>query len=180
MYYKNNKYYIKNTSKHKDIKNSIELLENFCNENCIKMEIHGSLIRNDYYYGKSDCDVIIITKNIDNTSYQLDNLIYHNPYIEYKKVKLVYYGLVKDKIELYGLLYKVNIHENKFDIVLIEEKDYINHKDIIIHKYHYLIYLIISIIKFLYYKIQIIPFSVYKKCKKFFFKQYMYTSDHNI
>ena len=171
MSYKENKNYKKYSSKHKDVKDSVQVLEDFCYQNAVKMELFGSLTRKDYYYGKSDGDAIIITKNIDHTSYQLNSFIRNHRSIEGKKRKLVYYGLDKDKIECSGLLHKVNIHGNNFDIVLIEENDYENHIQLVKPTFHFLLYIVMSIIKFFYYQVPIIPQWLYIESKAFLFKR---------
>jgi hypothetical protein len=101
----------------------------------------------------------------------MNNFIRNNRFIEGKKRKLVYYGLDKNKVECSGVLHKVSIYGNSFDIVLIEENDYTNHIQLVKPSFHFILYIVMSIIKFFYYQVPIIPQWLYIESKAFLFKR---------
>ncbi len=105
MSYKENKHYKRYTKKHKDVKEGVETLESFCNDDYSEMEVFGSLVRKDYYYGKSDCDAVFITNNVDKTSANFENYIANNTFLKLRRKKLVYYGLDKNKVDCSGMYF---------------------------------------------------------------------------
>jgi hypothetical protein len=127
MSYKENKHFKKYCNKHKNVKKSVETLELFCKDNCVAMEIFGSMVRKDYYYGKSDCDTVFVSNNIDNTCVNFENFVRNNNYIEIKSKKYTHYSLDVETVKCPGIMYKIKLYKNSFDVIIVNKKDYDNY-----------------------------------------------------
>ena len=174
MSYKDNKNFKKYCNKHKDINRVIRDLETFCTEESCEMEIFGSLTRNDYYYGKSDCDTVFITDNVEYICANFENYIQHNPRIKMKRKQLTQYGFNIEHVKCSGIIYKMKINNCKFDIMIVDRKDYQVYSDLITPNINCINCFIVSIIKYFYYKIPIIPLSLYIYLKGLLFKRRLY------
>ncbi len=69
------------------------------------------------------------------------------------------------------MLFQLYVKNCKFDVVIVNKKDYQNYTNLIIPTLNNLIYIIMAIIKFFYYQIPIIPTTIYINCKRLLFKR---------
>jgi predicted nucleotidyltransferase len=173
MSYKDNKYFKKYCNKHKDIKRTIRDLETFCAEENCDFYVFGSILREDFYYKQSDCDLIIACNDIDRTIARFEYYIQTNKNIhvlgltEKRLYSVQNITQIKDPSAV-ALLLKININGLPLDINFLKKKDYTTPGCInIIQPTNYLFIMFISIIKILYYKINIIPYTLYINMKKF-------------
>lgn len=171
MSYKENKNYKKYCKKYKDVNKTINTLENFCKQHNCTMEIFGSLLRKDYYYGKSDIDMVLITNNVDKTSSEFEYFINRNPYIKLKAKKIVSYGANKDTINCTGILHKISVNNNGADVCIVGKKDYKRHHEFIKPTFGPITFFIMGIIKFFFYQVPLIPLSYYLKAKEILYKK---------
>ena len=167
MSYKDNKYFKKYCNKHKDVKMSIRNLETFCKEENCKMEIYGSLVRPDFYYGQSDGDVIIVCNNVEELSSRFSTYIYSHSKMIYKKKKIIYTVDNNIKNSCSGrILHTVSINGYNFDISIICAKEYRGNSDSCIPKHNFMALFLMSIVKFFYYKMNIMSKDLYYYLKK--------------
>ena len=171
MSYKENKNFKNYCSKHKNVKKSVETLELFCKDNCVVMDIFGSMVRKDYYYGKSDCDTVFVSNNIDKTCVNFEDFVRNNDCIEIKKKKYTHYSLDNETVKCPGVMYKIVLYNSNFDVVIVNKKDYDHYNNLITPKIDFITNIIVSIIKFFYYQIPIIPLSFYIHIKHVLFKK---------
>lgn len=171
MSYRENKNFKKYCSKYKDVNKTINTLENFCKQNNCSIEIFGSLLRKDYYYGKSDVDMVIITNNVDKTSSEFEYYINRNPCITMKAKKMVSYGINKNTVSCSGILHKITINNIGADVCMVNQKDYEKNKEFIKPNFGALTFIIMAIIKFFFYQVPIIPLSGYVKAKELLYKR---------
>ena len=161
MSYKDNKYFKKYCNKHKDIKLAIRDLETFCTEETCEMEIYGSLARNDFYYGQSDGDVMIICNNVDKVSTRFTNFIYMNSNMKYKKKKIAYIENKKIANSCQcKILHIVEMNGYNFDVSVVQRGNNEENKHLLPSN-NFISLFLMSIVKFLFYKINIIPLSLY-------------------
>jgi len=132
-----------------------------------KLYFFGSIQRHDYFPGSSDIDVDIFTENENSTIAKLSNYLKVNKH-EFKKVvwKLNTTG---ELITGYKFMYKDEINQLVVEFSIYNEKI----KKQIINEHNsktdipfYATFLLI-ILKFLFYKLHIIPNEWYTKGKKF-------------
>ena len=125
---------------------------------------YGSIQRNDYFPGKSDIDVVIFTDNEISTVFLLIN--YLN--IDKKEFRKSLYNINNKIIPGYKGEYKNENQNLQVEISVYDEK----YKSIIMeeHTRHlvlpYYLSILLMIIKYLYYDVQIIPKKMYKKIKQ--------------
>lgn len=177
MTYKNNIFYLNYSKKYKDIEEYIKVLEKFCVINNIKMNLYGSITRFDFYYKKSDIDILFITNNIYTIFKKLINFLLSNKDIKIKYITNCYYYYTKDKIEFHGILVTYYINELEFQIIIINENDYTTWYDITISKLNILKIILFVIIKFFYYQMHIIDKKTYKFLKKKIYTSNMITNN---
>lgn len=180
MLYKENSYFKKYCSKHKDLKRSITYLENICKNENYEFHVFGSILRRDFYYKQSDCDVIIACDNIDRTVAKFEYIIQNNKHIQLVDSDSKKMFSVKNIPKLNetcasAILLKVNINGIPFDINFLKKNDFKDPDCIDIHQSNNFIFLFcIAFIKFLYYKINIIPKSLYLSMKGFINKNFSF------
>jgi hypothetical protein len=137
-------------------------LKNYINK---PIYFYGSVQRNDYFPGKSDFDVDIFTDNESSTIYQLCN------FLDLKKsdFKKFVYKINNEVVNGYKVNYKDETKHFKIEIGLYNEK----FKEIVIkdHLKDFELPLYVSVIliilKFLFYKLEIISKQTYKRLKRF-------------
>ena len=166
MSYKDNKYFKKYCNKHKDIKMSIRNLETFCKEENCKMEIYGSLVRNDFYYGQSDGDIIILCNNVEEMSSRFSSYIYSHSNMIHKKKKVIYTEDNNNNTCSGRILHIVNINGYNFDVSIACIKDQKVDSNSFIPKHNFIVLFLMSIIKFFYYNINIMSEDIYYYLKQ--------------
>lgn len=165
MSYKENKHFKKYCCKHGNIEKGVQTLELFCKNNNVNMDIFGSITRKDYYYGKSDCDTVFITNNVDHTSVEFENFIRNNKFLSFNGKKYIQYSLDVKNVKCSGVLFHLIIEECKFDVMIVNKKDYSSYNDLITPTHNFILMFVIAIVKFFYYKVPLIPESLYRKIK---------------
>ena len=132
-----------------------------------KLYFFGSIQRHDYFPGSSDIDVDIFTENENSTIAKLSNYLKVNKH-EFKKIvwKLNTTG---ELINGYKYMYKDEINQLVVEFSIYNEKI----KKQIINEHNsktdipFYATFILVILKFLFYKLHIIPDDWYIKSKKF-------------
>jgi hypothetical protein len=132
-----------------------------------KIYFYGSVQREDYFSGKSDIDVDIFTENMNSTITKMQNLLNVN---RNNFIKVVIKPLNKNGIiNGYKLKYaepENNLHV-EFSIYDSKYKDEILYEHNRKTKLPFIISILLSTIKYLYYNIGIIPKTIYLKIKNF-------------
>jgi hypothetical protein len=134
---------------------------------------YGSIKRYDYFYNASDIDITIITDNVHSTLSKLQN--YLN--IKKSKVQKLYQNFNKSSKPLvtgYKITYKDQEHNNKFDILIYDEKYrsiIMDNIDAINNLPLYMI-IILIVIKVLYYTIGCISKKTYINLKNRLYNMY--------
>jgi len=132
-----------------------------------KLYYYGSIQRKDYFPGTSDIDVCIFTDNNTETKYKLISFLGLKKN-EYKKI---IFKLHKSKKMVYGYKIKYKNETTKINVEfsIYNEKD----KENVLIEHNakkdlpfYILWLLI-IVKFFYYNLEILPKSIYYKCKRF-------------
>jgi hypothetical protein len=133
-------------------------------ENDLDRELwfYGSVTRSDYIPDKSDIDVAIFSDNEYSDISKLQNIL-HVKRSDFDKIvwKLngeIIYGY---KIKVEHINTEIHIYNNDFKTTLIDEftKPLKNQS--------FFIYCLIYLLKLLYYRLNILPASVYSKLKRF-------------
>ena len=138
----------------------------------------GSVQRGDYFPSSSDIDVDIFSENENNTIIKLMNFLN----VEKSEFKRFVWKLNTNNDKLaygYKLMYK-NTEENFFFFFSIYNEKYIFHilyehnskKDIPLHAT-----ILLIIIKFLYYTLNILPKNWYTESKKFILSTLIFKKD---
>lgn len=129
-----------------------------------ELYFYGSITRGDYIPDKSDIDVMIFTDNEYSTISKLQQIL-HAKRKKFRKVvwKLngqMIYGYKIETLELTGIQSEIAIYNTNFKELLMGEllRPLKNQNPII--------NLLLYILKFLYYKIEIIPNEQYKWLKR--------------
>jgi hypothetical protein len=126
----------------------------------------GSVQRYDYFPNSSDIDVDLFTDNESSTILKLQNFLG----VERYKFKKFVYKLHKTQKIVYGYKVKYEDHSNNFftEISIYNEKYkndvLLEHNSKAILPFHVTCFLII--LKFFYYKLQILPEETYSYFKK--------------
>jgi hypothetical protein len=126
---------------------------------------YGSIQRNDYLPGKSDIDIDIFTDNERSTIYTLCNFLN----LKTNNFKKSVYKIGKEVVRGYKTKYVDEDNNITLEISLYNE----NVKGIIIKEHlgnnalPFHISIVLMIIKFLYYKLNIIPKDAFVRCKQF-------------
>ena len=145
-------------------KDFFDKLKIYLNE---KIFFFGSIQRSDYFSNSSDIDIDIFTENMDSTMSKLLNFLK----VKKNQFKKIIYRTVKTKKIVYG--HKIeysNLENNFFTEISIFDNKY--KKDVLTdHSFKtnlpfYIIYLLI-ILKFFYYKLNIISEDIYKYFKNY-------------
>jgi len=171
--YKENKYFKKHCGRHKDIKKILTYLENICNDENCDFYVFGSILRNDFYYKQSDCDLIIACDDIDKTIAKFEYIIQNNKNIQLIDSISKRLYAVQNMPQLKNscasaLLLKINMNGLPIDINFLKKNDFtMPGSSNIQQSNNYLYIVLISIIKFFYYKIHIVPDWLYAKMKIF-------------
>ena len=132
-----------------------------------KIYFYGSVQRNDYFEKSSDIDVDIFTDNENSIVSKLQHFL-NIPKQEFKKF---IYKLHKTGELVNGIKIKYENIENKFvtDISIYN----IKYKESVLLEHNskinlpYIISLLIILLKFIYYNLNILPSSIYLFIKKF-------------
>lgn len=119
---------------------------------------YGSILRNDYFNGKSDIDVVVFTDNDKSTISKLSLFlnVETNQFRNFISKHYSNYKINKGK--------KVE-YQNNFvnaEISIISEKDKNTFIELHSHKIPVYISILLIILKFLYYQLKIIPEADYK------------------
>jgi hypothetical protein len=146
-----------------------ENLRNYINK---PIYFYGSIQRNDYFPQLSDIDIDIFTDNIDSTLILLQNFLNINK----EDINKLYYKVGKKNIIIPG--YKIKyVDKNKKLFVEISLYNDIHKNDILFehsYKINLPFYIIIPLIilKFLHYKLEILPEYYYRTYKNFLMNNY--------
>ena len=125
---------------------------------------YGSIQRNDYFPGKSDIDIAIFTDNETSTIFLLGN--YLN--LEKTKFKKSIFNLNNTIVPGYKCEYENKNHHIQIEVSVYNEK----YKEIIMQEHTrnlvlpFYLSIILIVIKYLYYNVQIIPKKMYKILKR--------------
>ena len=145
-------------------KNFFNKLSNYLGE---KIYFYGSIQRNDYFHNSSDIDVDIFTENTSSTIIKIQNFLN----LEKSDLKKIIFkphhhdSIVKG----YKIRYKDKEHNFKTDISIYDNI----YKDVILHDHTrkfilpYYVSILLIILKFLYYRLSVIPKDIYKNIKDF-------------
>ena len=126
---------------------------------------YGSVQRSDYIPGKSDIDIVIFTEN----EHSIMSKMQHFLNIERHKFKKIIWVIEDVYVEGYKIMYKnpeekivaeFTIYNEKFKKYVIKEQT----RRLELPLY---ISVILYIVKFLYYKLNLFPQRIYAKCKNF-------------
>lgn len=142
-----------------------------------KLYYYGSIQRGDYFPNSSDIDVDIFTDNEQSTITKLQNFLS----IEKHELKKFVYRLHKTNKVVYGYKVKYNDKTHNFstELSIYNEKD----KESVLQEHiskidlPYFVGVLLYILKFLYYKLQIIPKETYFKFKKLFMNHFVEGED---
>ena len=126
---------------------------------------YGSIKRADYFESNSDIDIAILTDNPSSMLAKIKN--YLN--IKNRKIRKIYqtFNNYPSLIDGYKLTYKDDENNWGFDIVIYNEK----YRDIVIKDIFYInnlpfyITTLLYILKFLYYKLNLISKSIFLEAK---------------
>ena len=143
-------------------KNFFYNLTEYINED---IYFYGSILRADFISGKSDVDIDIFTDNESSVIYKLCNLLK----LKKSDFKKSVYKIKKDVVYGYkakynnpdeGIDVELSIYNNKYKKLILEDHS----KDQFLPFY---VTIILFIIKFLFYNLEILPKKLYKRCKRF-------------
>jgi hypothetical protein len=155
------------TTNNKLTSEQIKFFKKLSNYLDTKLYYYGSIQRKDYFPGTSDIDVCIFTDNNTETKYKLISFLGLKKN-EYKKI---IFKLHKSKKMVYGykIKYKNEITKINVEFSIYNKKD----KENVLTEHNskkdlpfYILWLLI-IVKFFYYNLEILPKSIYYKCKRF-------------
>lgn len=130
-----------------------------------KMLYYGSVQRSDYVPGKSDIDVDIFTENEESIIYKMQHFLG----VSKKDFKAIVWIINDQPTHGYKLMYKnpeekivaeFSIYNEKFKDLIIKEHT----KKFVLPFY---ISIILSILKFFFYTVPIIPAKSYRETKRF-------------
>jgi hypothetical protein len=124
---------------------------------------YGSILRNDYIAGKSDVDVDIFSDDENKTILLLCSFLNISRDEFHKTIYKIKSNIVhghKLKYVHGDINVEMSIYNNKYKSLVMED-----HQSDAFLPLHISILLII--IKFLYYNLNIIPNKIYKRCKQF-------------
>jgi hypothetical protein len=132
-----------------------------------KLYFFGSVQRSDYFPKSSDIDVDIFTDNMQSTLYKLQSFLNVNR-SKFKPIiiKLSYKNHI---IHGYKIYYQKPEQYFATEFSIYDEK----YKDDILYEHNsrrelpFVASILLVIIKFLYYELNIFPKFLYKKCKEF-------------
>ena len=126
---------------------------------------YGSILRNDYIRGNSDIDIDIFSDNETSTIELLCNFLnikkstFKKSF--YKIGSSIAYGYKCGYTdEINGIIVEISIYNNKYKSLVLSDHG------LGLKLPFYITYLLI-IIKWLYYKLNILPVNVYRRCKQF-------------
>lgn len=126
---------------------------------------YGSIRRSDYVKGKSDIDIDIFTDNENSTIHKLCNFL-NVKRSDFKKIiyktnnTLVYGYKTKYASEDGKLNLEISVYNDKYKSLVLYDHDNECYLPIYIT-------LCLYVIKYLYYNLEILPVSVYRRCKQF-------------
>ena len=142
-----------------------------------KLYYYGSIQRNDYFPNSSDIDVDIFTYNEQSTITKLQTFLS----VERSEFKKFVYRLHRTNKVVYGYKVKYSDKEHNFstEFAIYDEKDKDNVLKEHISKIDLPVYVavLLYILKFLYYKVQIMPKETYYYFKKLFMNYFVEGED---
>jgi len=141
-------------------------LQNYLNEN---LYFYGSINRLDYFKNNSDIDIAVITENTNSVLFKIQ----HYLNVEKTNIKKIYQQLNKKNtiVRGYKIVYKDRENNFTFDLVIYDEK----YKQMIlenIYKHNTMpivFSILLYILKFLFYKLYVLPKSFYMSIKNMIF-----------
>lgn len=133
----------------------------------LKLYYFGSIQRNDYFPESSDIDVDIFTSNESSTLYKIQSFLK----IDKNEIKKFLYRLQKSNTLVSGYKIKIKKPEHSFfaELSIYNER----FKDLVLEEHQrkfilpWYISSLLIILKFVYYKINILPKELYEKWKNF-------------
>ena len=153
------------TTKNKLSPNVARFFHNLCNYVDTKLFYYGSVQRDDYIPNKSDIDIDIFTDNEHSTINKLQHYL-HMKKNDFKKVvwvlkgQYVYGHKLKYINKTKGIEAEFSIYNEKFKDIII--KEHINKFVLPMH-----VSIMLYIIKYLFYKMELLSNSTYNKSKRF-------------
>lgn len=123
--------------------------------------LYGSILRNDYFNGKSDIDIAVFTDDEKSTLLKLSTFL--------NVEKMQFRNFISDHYSTYKIIkgkkLEYNNHFIKAEISIINEND--KNTFLKIHSHYIPLYIsiLLVLIKFLYYNLKIISSDNYKTCK---------------
>lgn len=122
---------------------------------------YGSILRNDYFNGKSDIDIVVFTDNDKSTLYKISSFL-NLEKNQFRKFISKHYSNYKINKGI-----KVEYQNNfvKAEISIIDEKDKNTFLQLHSHKIPLYISILLILLKFLYYILNIVSKKDYKLYK---------------
>jgi len=126
---------------------------------------YGSIQRTDYMPGKSDIDIDIFTENENSTIYALCNYLKKTKWDFQKTLYKVNGNIVNGYKTMYkdedrGIKTEISIYNEKYKSVMLKE-----HTNGFYMPFY--ISILIGILKWLHYDLEILPQKQYSRCKRF-------------
>jgi predicted nucleotidyltransferase len=153
------------TTRNKLTPYSKHFFDNLSNYLDTKMYFFGSIQRSDYFPNSSDIDVDIFTDNEPGTIMKIQNLLN----IDRTSVHKFVYKLDSSNKMVYGHKVQYKDEHLATEFLIFNEKDKQNvirdHSSKFVLPF-YISYLLV-ILKFMYYKLQLLPKNLYVKVKRF-------------
>jgi hypothetical protein len=141
-----------------------------------KIYFYGSIQRLDYLPEYSDIDIHIFSENVHETINKLSNYLHINKKDEVQKIA-IYLANTKNMIYGYKIEYtckKLNFN-TEITVYNIKYKSATLQEDIAVINIPFLFGIVLYIIKFLYYKLQILNKKQYQYYKCNLINNYLYT-----
>jgi tRNA nucleotidyltransferase (CCA-adding enzyme) len=130
-----------------------------------KLYYYGSVTRDDYVPNKSDIDMAIFTDNEHSTMSKLQHFLHakRNAFdkIAWKLNGQLIYGYKIKCMKYSGINCEIAIYNNEFKSVLIEEYNKPLKNQTL------LIYVLLNVLKILYYQIPLLPTNTFLICKRY-------------
>ena len=132
-----------------------------------ELYFYGSVNRSDYIHNKSDIDVAIFTNNIEGTLLKLQNFL-NEKRSSFKK--FVYRLRLTNKVA-YGYKVKYDDPQKLFTAEIAIYSENLKN-EVLIEQYSkcdipFYISFLLYLLKFLFYRLNILPFKLFIKCKRF-------------
>jgi hypothetical protein len=136
-----------------------------------KLYYYGSVTRDDYVPNKSDIDIAIFTDNEHSIISKLQHFLHakRNAFdkIAWKLDDQMIYGYKIKCMKYSGINCEIAIYNTEFKTVLIDEYNKPLKKQTL------LIYVLLHVLKILYYKIPLLPTNTFLNCKRYILNDMM-------